>query len=57
MSERRILGGDNMESKLIKGAVILASGVVTIKAIKAVRYYKLQKDAYKDIEDMATDEK
>ena len=46
-----------MEDKLIKGAVILASGVVAVKALKAVRYYKMQKDAYKAVEDSATDEK
>lgn len=46
-----------MEDKLIKGVVILASGVVAVKAIKAVRYYKMQKDAYEAVEDLSTDEK
>lgn len=42
-----------MEDKLIKGTVILASGVITMKAVKAVSYYKL----HKEIEEQAKDEK
>ena len=33
-----------MEDKLIKGEVILASEVITMKAVKAVSYYKLHKE-------------
>lgn len=42
-----------MKDKLIKGAVILVSGVITMKAVKAVCYYKL----HKEIEEEANDEK
>ena len=33
-----------MEDKLIKGAVIFASLVITMKAVKAMHYYKLHKE-------------
>lgn len=33
-----------MEDKLIKCAVIIASEVITMKAVKAVSYYKLHKE-------------
>lgn len=46
-----------MESKLIKAITVIASGVITYKAVNAVRYYKLQKDMYEEIEAEATDEK
>ena len=32
------------KNKLIKGEVILASEVITMKAVKAVSYYKLHKE-------------
>lgn len=40
-----------MEYKLIKGAVIFASWVITMKAVKAVRYYKLHKEIEKEAKD------
>lgn len=47
----------NMEDKLFKGLLVVASGVVAFKAIKAVRYYKLQKELFEEVEESATDEK
>lgn len=46
-----------MENKLLKVITVIASGVVTYKAISALRYYKLQKDIYEEIENDTTDEK
>lgn len=46
-----------MEDKLVKVALFIASGVVTMKAVKAVRYYKTQKDLYEEVEASAEDEK
>lgn len=46
-----------MEDKLIKCLSIVSSGIVAFKAIKAVRYYKLQRELYEEVEAEATDEK
>ena len=39
------------EDKVFKGLVIFASGVVAAKSVKAVRYYKLQRDMHKEVEE------
>ena len=46
-----------MEDKLVKMALLVASGVVVMKAVKAVQYYKMQKDLYEEVEELAEDEK
>ena len=46
-----------MEDKLIKGLLIVSSGIVALKTIKAVRYYRLQRELYEEVEEEATDEK
>ena len=46
-----------MSNKLLNTMVIIASGVITFKAINTLRYYKTQKDLYEKIQEEAQDEK
>ena len=46
-----------MENKIFKGMLILASGAIGFKIVGAVRYYKMQKDLFEEVQREATDEK
>ena len=45
------------EKLLVKGLTIVAAGVCVFKVFEAVRYYKLQKELYEEIEESAKYEK
>lgn len=46
-----------MENKIFKGMLALTSGVIVLKVIDAVRYYKVQKELFEEVQREATDEK
>lgn len=46
-----------MENKMFKGILILASGMIGFKIIGAIRYYKIQRDLFEEVQREATDEK
>lgn len=46
-----------MSNKLLNVMAVIASGVIAFKAINTVRYFKIQKDLYEEIQEEAQDEK
>lgn len=46
-----------MENKIFKSMLILASGMIGFKIIGAIRYYKMQKELFEEVQREATDEK